>query len=79
MGGLLHSALHGAVSNDCLYIMCDAYCLRVSLSTVPIDIQVSGPLGFKKFMINFALVILMMLNRSAILGRSFEISESIGF
>ena len=32
-------------------------------------------------MTNFTLVILMMLNRSraAILGRSFEISESIGF
>mgnify|MGYP001803447240 CR=1 FL=1 len=33
------------------------------------------------YMTNFALVILMLLNRSrdAILGRSFEISESIGF
>ena len=38
-------------------------------------------LGLLSFMTNFALVILMMLNRSraAILGRSFEISESIGF
>mgnify|MGYP001803602265 CR=1 FL=1 len=40
-----------------------------------------GARGEYSNMTNFALVILMMLNRSraAILGRSFEISESIGF